>query len=43
MRIVRWIAFMGVLSLTLLAPFSAYAQEKSHVTATQVENVIREV
>src|SRR6267378_7663693 len=43
MRIVRWIAFMGVLSLTLLAPNSAYAQEKSHVTVAQVENAIREV
>jgi CubicO group peptidase (beta-lactamase class C family) len=43
MRIVRWVAFMEVLSLTLLAPFSAYAQEKSHVTAAQVENAIREV
>src|SRR6267378_4593463 len=43
MRIVRWIAFMGVLSLTLLAPNSAYAQEKSHVAVAQVENAIREV
>jgi CubicO group peptidase (beta-lactamase class C family) len=43
MRIVRWIAFMKVLSLTLLAPFSAYAQEKSHVTTAQVDNAIREV
>src|SRR5438552_18940134 len=39
MRIVRWVAFVGVLSLMLLA----YAQEKSHVTAAQVENAIREV
>src|SRR5947209_3936165 len=39
MRIVRWVAFIGVLSLMLLA----YAQEKSHVTAAQVENAIREV
>src|SRR6266513_782846 len=43
MRIVRWIAFMEVLSLTLLAPFFAYAQEKSHVTTAQVDNAIREV
>src|SRR5437016_6453396 len=43
MRVVRWVAFIGVLSLMLLAPFSAYAQEKSHVTAAQVENAIREV
>ena len=43
MRIVRWIALIGVLSLTLLAPFSAYAQEKGHVTAAQVENAIREI
>src|SRR6266404_5087794 len=43
MRIVRWIAFMGVLSLMLLAPNSAYAQEKSHVAVAQVENAIREV
>ena len=40
---IRWVAFIGVLSLMLLAPFSAYAQEKSHVTAAQVENAIREV
>src|SRR5947209_20338258 len=39
MRIVRWVAFIGVLSLMLLA----YAQEKSHVTDAQVENAIREV
>src|SRR5437660_11987077 len=39
MRIVRWVAFIGVLSLMLLA----YAQEKSHVTAAQVENASREV
>src|SRR6266513_2505179 len=43
MRIVRWIAFLEVLSLTLLAPFSACAQEKSHVTTAQVDNAIREV
>src|SRR6266480_1782330 len=43
MRIVRWIAFIGVLSLMLLAPFFAYAQEKSHVTTAQVDNAIREV
>src|SRR6266436_7097376 len=43
MRGVRWVAFMEVPSLMLLAPFSAYAQEKSHVTAAQVENAIREV
>src|SRR5467141_4762926 len=43
MRMIRWVAFIGVLSLMLLAPFSAYAQEKSHVTAAQVENAIREV
>jgi hypothetical protein len=27
----------------LLAPFSAHAQEKSHVTSAQVDNAIREV
>src|SRR6266566_5032499 len=43
MRIIRWIALIGVLSLMLLAPFSAYAQEKSHVTSAQVDNAIREV
>ena len=43
MRIVRWVALIGVLSLMLLAPFSAYAQEKSHVTTAQVDNAIREV
>src|ERR1700704_2488319 len=43
MRIVRWITLMGVLSLTLLAPNSAHAQEKSHVAVAQVENAVREV
>jgi len=43
MRIVRWIAFREVLSLTLLAPFSAHAQEKSHVTSAQVDNAIQEL
>src|SRR6266404_6266373 len=44
MRLVRLIAFVGIALLMLLAtPFSAYAQEKSHVTAAQVENAIREV
>jgi CubicO group peptidase (beta-lactamase class C family) len=43
MRIIRWVAFIGVLSLILLAPCSAYAQEKSHVTSAQVDNAIREV
>src|SRR5467141_3259594 len=43
MRIIRWVALIGVLSLMLLAPFSAYAQEKSHVTSAQVDNAIREV
>src|SRR5260370_5832219 len=43
MRIVRWVALIGVLSLMLLAPFSAYAQEKSHMTTAQVDNGIREV
>src|SRR6266446_9975460 len=43
MCIIRWVAFIGVLSLMLLAPFSVYAQEKSHVTTAQVDNAIREV
>jgi CubicO group peptidase (beta-lactamase class C family) len=43
MCIIRWVAFIGVLSLMLLAPCSAYAQEKSHVTSAQVDNAIREV
>src|SRR2546427_6351884 len=43
MRIIRWVAFTGVLSLMLLAPCSAYAQEKSHVTSAQVDSAIREV
>jgi len=43
MRIIRWVAFIGVLSLMLLAPFSAYAQEKSHVTSAQMDSAIREV
>jgi CubicO group peptidase (beta-lactamase class C family) len=43
MRIIRWVAFVGVLSPMLLAPCSAYAQEKSHVTSAQVDNAIREV
>src|SRR6266403_1481499 len=44
MRIVRLIAFVGIALLMLLAtPFSAYAQEKSHVTSAQVDNAIREV
>jgi CubicO group peptidase (beta-lactamase class C family) len=43
MRMIRGVAFIGVLSLMLLAPYSAYAQEKSHVTSAQVDNAIREV
>jgi CubicO group peptidase (beta-lactamase class C family) len=43
MRMIRRVAFIGVLSLMLLAPYSAYAQEKSHVTSAQVDNAIREV
>ena len=43
MRIVRWVALIGVLSLILLAPVSAHAQEKSHVTSAQVDNAIQEV
>src|SRR6266540_434213 len=43
MRIIRWVALIGVLSLMLLAAFSAHAQEKSHMTSAQVDNAIREV
>src|SRR6266516_7922067 len=43
MRIVRSASFAKVLLPILLAPFSAYAQEKSHVTSAQVDNAIREV
>ena len=40
---VRWVALIGVLSLILLAPVSAHAQEKNHVTSAQVDNAIQEV
>src|SRR6266536_1612229 len=43
MRIIRWVALIGVLSLMLLAAFSAHAQEKSHMTSAQVDNAVREV
>src|SRR2546425_8901171 len=39
----RWIAVVSLTSIALLAPFSVYAQEKSHVTSAQVDNAIREV
>src|SRR6266480_5281891 len=42
-RIIRWVALIGVLLVLLLAPVSAHAQEKSHVTSAQVDNAIREV
>ena len=43
MRIVRSASFAKVLLPILLAPFLAYAQEKSHATSAQVDNAIREV
>src|SRR6266852_1724081 len=43
MRVVRSASFTKVLLPILLAPFSAYAQEKTPETAQQVEKVIREV
>src|SRR5947208_5947040 len=39
----RWIAVVSLTSIALLAPFSVYAQEKSHATSAQVDNAIREV
>src|SRR5437773_9659709 len=43
MRIVRSASFTKVLLPILLAPFLAHAQERSPVTAQQVEKAIREV
>lgn len=43
MRIVRSVIFSNALLAILLTPFSAYAQEKSHVTSEQVDKAIREV
>ena len=43
MRIVRWVAFVSGLVPVLLAPFCAYAEEKSQVTVEQVDKAIREV
>src|SRR5205809_4372216 len=43
MRIVRSASFTKVLLPILLAPFFAHAQERSPVTAQQVEKAIREV
>ena len=39
----RWIAVVSLTSIALLAPFSVYAQEKSHVTLAQVNKAIQEV
>src|SRR5947208_16919476 len=43
MRIVRSTSFTKVLLPIVLAPFFAHAQERSPVTAQQVEKAIREV
>ncbi|HEY8651301.1 MAG TPA: serine hydrolase domain-containing protein, partial [Chthoniobacterales bacterium] len=42
-RIVRWVACVSGLAPVLLVPFCAYAEEKSQVTAEQVDKAIREV
>src|SRR6266516_4384054 len=42
-RIVRWVACVSGLVPVLLAPFCAYAEEKSQVTVEQVDKAIREV
>ncbi len=39
----RWIAFVRITLVTLLAPFSAHSQEKSHLTLEQVNKAIREL
>ena len=43
MRIVRSVVLAKTLSLILLAPFLAYAQEKSHVAPEQVDRAVREI
>jgi CubicO group peptidase (beta-lactamase class C family) len=43
MRIVPSASFARVLLPILLAPFPAYAQEKSHVTAQQVDKAVLEI
>jgi CubicO group peptidase (beta-lactamase class C family) len=39
----RWIAFVSLTLVALLAPFSTHSQEKSHVTFEQVNKAIQEV
>src|SRR6266571_6835112 len=42
-RIVRWVTCVSGLVPVLLAPFCAYAGEKSRVTAEQVDKAIRAI
>jgi CubicO group peptidase (beta-lactamase class C family) len=43
MSIVRSVALVNLLLSLLLAPFSATAQEKSHVTSEQVNKAVQEL
>jgi CubicO group peptidase (beta-lactamase class C family) len=43
MSIVRSVALVNLLFSLLLAPFSATAQEKSHVTSEQVNKAVQEL